>query len=297
MLTPEAESGDNSLGGNIIAPLKDKFTTDSVMNNQNVSDFYDTVDILTTNAKSSYATDEDILKSKYINSVNTELSDLYKQKREIQNSDLADNEKYAQVRNIQKQIDNLAKNALNSYEKVSVQDGYATVGDKHYRLDDGVWTKISDKQLERQEEVTSSLGISPSEYWSKTEISFFQNSDGEYEYAFENPEKYAISKVVGGYDTYKTYSKELYNIRADKDINGKSISGSRQDKVAAYISNLAIDYGAKLILYKTEYPSYDDENATVVEYLNNLESITYEERIAIFEELGFTVKDGYVYWD
>ena len=51
MLTPEAESGDNSTLGNMIAPLKKKFTVDSVMNNQNVSDFYDTSDELTTNAK------------------------------------------------------------------------------------------------------------------------------------------------------------------------------------------------------------------------------------------------------
>ena len=69
MLTPEAESGDDSFLGNMIAPLKDMFTTDSVMNNQNVSDFYDKVDELTVNANGSKATDEDVLMSKYMNSV------------------------------------------------------------------------------------------------------------------------------------------------------------------------------------------------------------------------------------
>ena len=297
MMTPEAESGDNSLLGNFIAPLKDKFTTDSVMNNQNVSDFYDTVDVLTANAKSSYATDEDILKSKYINSVNTELSDLYKAKREIQNSNLSDSVKYAQVRSIQEQINNLAKNALDSYERVNVQGGYATVGDKHYRLDDGVWTKISDKQLERQQEVTNELGISPSEYWSKTDISYFPNSEGEYEYAYDNPEKYTVSKIVGGYDAYKTYSKELYNIKADKDANGKSISGSRKEKVLNYINNLDADYETKIILWKSEYPSDDTYNMEIINYINNRTDLTYEERVAIFTELGFTVSNGTVYWD
>jgi hypothetical protein len=297
MLTPEAESGDDSFGGNLIAPLKDKFTTDSVMNNQNVADFYDTVDSLTKNAKSSYATDEDILKYKYMNSVNSELGDLYKQKREIQNSNLSDKVKYSQVRSIQEQINTLARNALNSYEDIDVQDGYATVGDKHYRLDGGTWTKISDKQLERQQEVTSELGISPSEYWSKTEISFFPNSDGEYEYAYDNPGKYAIAKTVGGYDAYKKYSKALYNIKSDKDANGKSITGSRKEKVLQYINNLDADYETKILLFKSEYPADDTYNAEIIEYINGRSDISYDEKIAIYNELGFTVSDGYVYWD
>lgn len=297
MLTPEAESGDNSLLGNMIAPLKDKFTTDSVMNNQNVSDFYDTVDVLTTNAKSSYATDEDILKSKYINSANTEMGELYKAKREIQNSNLSDSVKYEQVRNIQKQINALAENALNSYESVNVQGGYATVGDKHYRLDNGTWTKISDKQLERQREVTNELGISPSEYWSETEISFFPNSDGEYEFAYDNPGRYAVSKVVGGYDAYKTYATALYDIKADKDSTGKSITGSRKEKVLQYINNLDADYATKIILFKAEYPSDDTYNAEIINYLNNRGDLTYDDRVAILTELGFRVVNGQIYAD
>lgn len=112
MLTPEAESGDNSLVGNILAPLKDKFTTDSVMNNQNVSDFYDKLDELTTNAKAGGATVEDQILYKYINSVNSKLRDLYAQKRKVQNGDLPDDEKYAKVRSIQQQIDVAAHAAL-----------------------------------------------------------------------------------------------------------------------------------------------------------------------------------------
>lgn len=288
MLTPEAESGDDSLLGNAIAPLKDKFTTDSVMNNQNVSDFYETVDTLTTNAKSSYATDDDILKSKYMNAVNTELSDLYKAKREIQNSNLSDSVKYAQVRNIQKQINELAENALNSYESVNVQGGYATVGDKHYRIDDGTWTKITDEQLEKQNKVTSGLGISPSEYWNNTE---------EYKFAYDYPEKYALSKSLGGYSAYKAYSKALNDITADKDSNGKSITGSRKEKVLQYINNLDADYETKIILYKSEYPSDDTYNSEIINYLNNREDLTYDDRVSILTALGFRVVNGQIYAD
>lgn len=290
MGTPEAESGNNSLAGNLLAPLKDKFTTDSVMNNQNVSDFYDTVDELTKNAKSMNATDEDVLKYKYMNSVNAELGELYAEKREIQNSDISDERKYNLVRRIQEQIDNIAKESLGTYGNVSINGGYATVGDLHYRTNkDGEWEKISDKQLEKQEEVTRGLGISASDYWSNKE---------EYDYAYDYPEKYAVAKAVGGYESYKTYSSELYDIHADKDENGKSISGSRKEKVIDYINNLDADYYEKIILFKSEYNADDTYNEEIIEYLNGREDISYKEMESILKELGFTVdKNGNISWD
>jgi hypothetical protein len=343
MITPEAERGDDTIGGNMIAPITDKFTTDGVMKNQNISDFYDKKDELTTNAKASGATDEDVLMNMYMNAINSELSELYAEKRKIQSSDLSNAEKYEAVRDIQKQIVDLAKEGLSSYENISYEgDGeyaiiggryfqwyepetgdpywrkmtesqvtkynltksagnahYVTDGNVHYRLDeDGKWTKISDKQLERQKEVTEALGITPDEYWRKTDISFLPMSDGEYEYAYDNPENYAVAKAVGGYDAYKGYSKELYDIKADKDENGKSISGSRKEKVLDYINNLDADYGEKIILFKKEYPSDDTYNYEIIDYLNSREDISYEEMETILKELGFDVsEDGTITWD
>ena len=290
MLTPEAESGDNSLGGNLLAPLKDKFSTDSVMNNQVVSDFYKTSDELTTNAKSSKATDEDILKYKYINSVQTEMGELYAEKREIQNSNLSDEVKYKKVREIQEEINALSENALNTYGTVNIDGNYANVGDRYYRLnDENEWQKINDKQLEKQEKVTSGLGITPAEYW---------NNKAEYDYAYDSPEKYAVAKVVGGYSAYKTYSSELYDIKADKDSNGKSISGSRKEKVLDYINNLDIDYYEKIILFKSEYNADDTYNYEIIDYLNNRDDISYEEEVIILKELGFNVdSNGNISWD
>ena len=324
MLTPEAESGDNSLLGNFIAPLKDKFTTDSVMNNQNVSDFYNTVDELTTNAKASGATDEDVLKYKYINSINADLGELYAQKREIQNSNLSDEAKYAAVRRIQEQIDSLAKDSLNTYNNVKIDGNYAKIGDLHYRMNNGEWQKITDDQLEKQEKVTKGLGISASVYWdNKSEYDFayeypekydFFNSiglsyktykdldeDGKraYSWAYENPDKFTVSKAVANdVVTYRQYSSELYDIKADKDENGKSISGSRKEKVIEYVNNLDIDYGAKLILFKSEYNADDTYNYEIIDYLNGREDISYDEMETILKELGFTVhQDGTIEWD
>lgn len=119
------------------------------------------------------------------------------------------------------------------------------------------------------------------------------------EYAFyrDYPEKYAVAKSVGGYEKYKTYTSELYDIKADKDEDGKSITGSRKEKVAEYINNLDADYGEKIILFKSEYQADDSYNYEIIEYLNSREDISYEEMVTILKELGFTVKGDTVTWD
>lgn len=328
MLTPKAESGDNSMIGFLGAPMRDKFSTDSVFNNQNTADFYNVSDELKVNANSSDATDEDVLKSKYFNSISTEISDLYKEKREIQNSNLSDAVKYKQVRDIQEQINQITENALNTYENVKINGSYANIGDRHYRLnDDGEWQKITDEQLEKQNEVIGILGITPSQYWGNKaeydmkafypekykvlqeqgisvedykenyEKSAFLYTD-DYSWAANNPGKYTLSKVItDDVMEYRQYTTDLYNIKADKDSSGKSISGSRKKKVVAYINSLDIEYGAKYVLWKSQYPADKTYNKAIFEYINGRSDITRDEKITILEELGAKVdSNGNVRW-
>lgn len=288
MMTPEAESGNDSFGGELIAPIKDKFTADAIMDNQNISDFYDKSDELTKNANSSKATDEDKLKSKYFSSMQSQISALYKQKREIQNSNLKDSKKYKEVRQIQEEIIGLCKEAMENYSNVTIDGNYATVGGVSYRNDNGNWTKVNDDQMSKQQEAMDKFGISGSEYWD--------NKD-EYSYAVDNPEKYLVSQAIADFDDYSKYKKDISKIEADKDENGKSINGSRKEKVIDYINNLDIDRGAKKILIKMNYPSEDKYNEDIVEYLSDRDDISYDEMKTILKELGFTVKsDGTVTW-
>jgi hypothetical protein len=119
----------------------------------------------------------------------------------------------------------------------------------------------------------------------------------EFEYSKSNPDKYAVAKSVGGYEAYRSYMSELYDIKADKDENGKSITGSRKEKVLNYINNLDADYYTKILLWKSEYTSDDTYNYEIIDYLNGREDISYEEMVSILRELGFTVTaDGYVTW-
>ena len=320
-LTPSAD------GGGLGAAMRDKFTTDSTLKNQSVTDFYDTNDKLAVNANSMYASDEDVLMSKYMNTINSKMGELYGQKREVQNSNLSDKEKNAQVRELQSQINALAREGLNTYGSVKIDNGYATVGDVHYRKNKGEWTKITDDQLDKQIAVTSDLGISPSEYWSdKNEYDFmyeypekhefFSNNgisyddyadadeDGKraYNWAYENPGKYTMSKAFSDdFLTYYGYRDELNDIEADKDEDGKSISGSKKEKVISYINNMDLDYGQKIILFRSMYSSKEDRanyNADIVEYLNGRDDISYEDMVAILKELDMKVSsDGSVTWD
>lgn len=276
-------------GGGLGAGFVDKFTTDSVMKNLNIADFYDRVDTLTKNAKSSKATDEDKLKYKYMNSVNTELSDLYKQKRELQsNKYISDDAKSDAVREIQKEIVSIARNAIANSETATVQGRYATVGDREYYLnDDGEWTKLSEEQLKKQNEATGGLGISAPQYWDNKE---------EYDYAVDSPEKHAISTAVGGYESFKGYTKTLNGIKSDKDKNGDTISGSRKKKVQAYIQSLDIDRGQKLILHKSEYPSDTQYNREIIAYLKSRKDLSDADRKKILEALGFKVEGNKVRW-
>ena len=119
----------------------------------------------------------------------------------------------------------------------------------------------------------------------------------EFDFANKYPDRYAVAKSVGGYSSYKTYAEALSDIKADKDANGKTVTGSRKEKVIQYINGLNADYETKIILYKSEYPSDDTYNADIINYVNNRADLTYEERVAILTELGFRVVNGNIYAD
>jgi hypothetical protein len=121
----------------------------------------------------------------------------------------------------------------------------------------------------------------------------------EFEYASENPGRYGVAKVVGGYESYTEYMEVIGDFDA-KDENGETVSGLKKERVKNYIFNeLDIDYGAKCILYRSQYDSKDDKaeyNGVIVDYLNSREDISYEEMVEILRKLDFTVDGTNVSW-
>ena len=301
MMTPRAENGDDSMLGAFTAPLRDKFTTDSVINSQVVSDFYDTQDVLKVNANSSYATEEDYFKNLYMTTVGYELSDLYKQKREIQNSDMPDSEKYEKSRELQEQIVEGMKNALASYDDIHIDGKYATVGDKRYDYSDykEKWYEIEGEYLEKEQKAVNRYGITPSEYWNDTDLYYW--ADRYFDDKYADNDRELIAKTVFGGKRFAPYAAELGQIKGeDKDGDGKTDSGSKKDNIIDYINGLDIDYGERIIMYRTLYSSKSDKedyNQDIIDYLNGRDDISYTDMEMILKELDFEVdSEGNITW-
>jgi hypothetical protein len=148
--------------------------------------------------------------------------------------------------------------------------------------------------------VLQEAGISVHDYKGNIEETAFIHTD-DYSWAASNSEKYTLSKAITDDVTqYRDITAELNNIKGDKDANGKTISGSAKEKKAEYINNLDLDYGQKIILYRSYFDSKEDKkayNADILEYLNSRDDLTYEEKASILIQLDFKVRsDGRVEW-
>ena len=126
-----------------------------------------------------------------------------------------------------------------------------------------------------------------------------EESRDAYNWAFSNPEKYTLSKVVvDDVVEYRRYTKSLNELKADVDEDGNTISGSKKEKTIDWINNLDLEYGKKIILFKSRYKADDTYNYDIIEYLNERKDISYQDAVTILTELGFTVhEDDTITWD
>lgn len=250
-LKAENTMNDGTFAGRLksalLSPAADKFTVDPVMKNQNPTDFYNLKTELNANANSSNATDTDVLKNKYINSVSKDLSDLYSEKRDIQMDDsLNDNEKYEQVRNIQKKINRLADETMDYLDTVEVNGDYAVMGADgnklYYKDEDGDWKKQSNtsatydlygvlnknmdgmKALEKAKDILHIESLKDSngktvKYSQATQVRKELEDAGVYESVLKlidegtKPERFNLNNTVIGWDdsTFKKYYNSIMN--------------------------------------------------------------------------------------
>ena len=141
-------------------PIEDKFTTDSVMKSKYAGNFFETADKLKINANSSNATDEDKIKYKYISSIQSDLSDLYTKKREVQCSNASDKDKKTQLKEFQKQINEIAKNGIESLDNLKVTNNIATIGSNQYykltnlKTNEKEWKELSAEEKEKSKNIS-----------------------------------------------------------------------------------------------------------------------------------------------
>lgn len=139
--------------------------------------------------------------------------------------------------------------------------------------------------------------------WLKTEgISYEEYSATDeskelYNYAYKYPETYKVGKAItGDFATYKEHADYIWDLKADKDENGDSISGTKKTKVISYVNSLDLSIPQKAMLIRKTYSSFDDYNNEIVDYVSNLD-FDYDTKKTILEELDMTVyDDGTVEW-
>lgn len=109
---------------NILAPFTKAFVLDAATNNRISGDFYDTIDQL------EYAENggdgSKAVTAKFMSKQSKAASDLYKQIREVENSDLPNKEKVEKVRDLKIAVAGIQKNAL------EVLPAYEAAVTKHY---------------------------------------------------------------------------------------------------------------------------------------------------------------------
>jgi hypothetical protein len=309
MMTPKAESPDDSLLGQLVAPLRDKFTTDAVLNHRATEDFYDTLEKAELKAESEDATQQDKFESGMLIGYNAELSKLYAKQREIQmNKSLKNSEKYEQTREIKKEINALQEKALQALEDYSLEGKYAEAGEKRYNFDaeDNRWYEIKPKNddgtdnwyYQQEQRITKDLGISSREYWNNRKMyDDFYYIAGGYEKDDPEDDRIETARAVFGYEEFAKYAADLKEIKADKDAEGNIITSSKWPKVQAYVNSLDVPDIEKKILYTIQYPNYKKYKKEIVKYLDENDDISYESFYKILDELKYKVdNNGRVTW-
>ena len=308
--------------------VEDKFTTDSVIKSKYPGKFYTKLDELTVKNNSDKATDEDKIKYKYFSSRSKEMSDLYKEKREVQSSDLPDEEKKKQIRTIQNKINQIAKTGLEQVDNLEVSKDTAQIGTEQYYKDGkGKWNVLDEEEIQKNSNISiSAYADYKQKVYTQTQqkkqsgelkenqdlkdkdkIQILLDSNYEitekqslYEnYILDNQDKkYSIIKEAGiNIQEYLKY--KLQDFSADKKddgtVSGKSISGSSKQKRYNYIMSMEnVSNTQKLILFALEYePSSNNEKQRIINFVTNLNKSNEEKLEIIGQFKGVTVyKNG-----
>ena len=115
---------------------------------------------------------------------------------------------------------------------------------------------------------------------------YYMNKD-EINYSIDNPEKYATITQITDYNDYLDYKDKIDEIRNNAD--------DKKTATINYINSLKLSIPQKAMFIKIYYSSFNNYNAEIVNYINkNVSSV--EEKADILKHLGFTIKDGRVYW-
>ena len=240
--TPSATASSPAL-----APLKQAFMLDSTSTNKTTGEYYDLLDDLKYDAN-----DGDIgagITRKYVSHAGDEVNDHYQQIRAIQSDEnLTKAEKNRLVRALKSQLIERQK------EIIAQAEPYREAVSDYLKAHPELSTD-NDAAIAEYAEL---YGITEDQAESRMDAIVYREANREVfgaEYALRtyNADVYdkartAYAKGVS-YETYYDYYFATKEMHADKDENGKSISGSKKAKVVEYINSLDIPPEQKDALY------------------------------------------------
>lgn len=240
--TPSATASSPAL-----APLKQAFMLDSTSTNKTTGEYYDLLDDLKYDAN-----DGDIgagITRKYVSHAGDEVNDYYQQIRAIQSDEnLTKAEKNRLVRALKSQLIERQKEIIAQAEPY--REAVSDYLKEHPEL-----STDNDAAIAEYAEL---YGITEDQAESRMDAIVYREANREVfgaEYALRtyNADVYdkaraAYAKGVS-YETYYDYYFATKEMHADKDENGKSISGSKKAKVVEYINSLDIPPEQKDALY------------------------------------------------
>lgn len=240
--TPSATASSPAL-----APLKQAFMLDSTSTNKTTGEYYDLLDDLKYDAN-----DGDIgagITRKYVSHAGDEVNDYYQKIRAIQSDEnLTKAEKNRLVRALKSQLIERQK------EIIAQAEPYREAVSDYLKAHPELSTD-NDAAIAEYAEL---YGITEDQAESRMDAIVYREANREVfgaEYALRtyNADVYdkaraAYAKGVS-YETYYDYYFATKEMHADKDENGKSISGSKKAKVVEYINSLDILPEQKDALY------------------------------------------------
>lgn len=231
----------------LLAAPQAAFTIDTTSTNKTTGKYYDLLDDLKYDAN-----DGDIgagITRKYVSHAGDEVNDYYQQIRAIQNDkNLSDGEKNRIVRALKSQLIERQK------EIIAQAEPYREAVSDYLKAHPELSTD-NDAAIAEYAEL---YGITEDQAESRMDAIVYREANREVfgaEYALRtyNADVYdkaraAYAKGVS-YETYYDYYFATKEMHADKDENGKSISGSKKAKVVEFINSLDIPPEQKDALY------------------------------------------------
>jgi hypothetical protein len=213
-LTPRAEQN----------PFAKAFTLDPVISNGISQDFYDTLNEVTQDKNSSKPTEGVEITSRFLNKQSSAASEVYKEIRVVENSDLTDKEKRAKTRELREVVNIIQQNALDALP------AYEEAAKKYQKMG----YDVDDAYREANRETFGS----------------------EYALRVYNKEIYAkaqeVNKALISYDTFYDVYFAQKDVGGDKDKDGKTIalSASKNKKKVIDDKAKSLTDKQKQILYE-----------------------------------------------